>query len=745
MRALRHGHNYDTGTETWWSHTAGPRTEGPGNGGVYSRIAIHGLNRKCSHLHTPTNHCVRAHSHQRDVCRATSSEPIGTLSRLFELPPFVGARSCDETESRAGGGKGRGKDRARGGARGGGRATAASAAASSAAVGAASTASPLGAASAAPATVTAATAAEAARTSAPASSAAQPDGEDSLEASPTSTAAPPARITVAQATAMREWFRSYFTSGYPLRLNAKDPAIAAKIAELGITAAKASRQLGLLRDGRDNSGTAGTRPRTTAEEVTARRKKYREQLVAAVDEVQIFREAAARLSESPFVERLDRKKHPYLDLLFAPEYESFDVVRVVRGLLHSWCGASAEAWSTGKAGTPLLFETHRWSVALPKFLCDFEVAVLAELDCWDVMYETSYSLRSLGAWLEDELYAGYSAALDPGVKPPIVEPPGGTAPKFSDGERATIYYIAGYLLRIVNTRLAERNEQQSNATREWCRILVECCSVSLTLAREERLPLDKVESRSRGGLVYANSGFFTFVLALEHVFVHNMTPSHVEAYPTTLMTKIRKMLVKSQKPRRVLENTVIPCLPLEAQQLSVPESFYGTVFEVYGRMRSKDFALTLHRSYDRERASDASAANVTHRALMAANAASGVRRKRAERAAAQSLPASKTPTYPKIGTFLVGRHVMVLFDVSPPSDDEGDSENESDGGEGRQEWSSGTINKVDLAFAIKESGKSPREGKVAHVTPDIDEEDWWFELRDKPYWHGSIAGAWKLV
>ena len=331
------------------------------------------------------------------------------------------------------------------------------------------------------------------------------------------------------------------------------------------------------------------------------------------------------------------------------------------------------------------------------------------------------------------------------MKPAITEPPRGADPGFNDAERATIYYIAGYLLRVVHTRLAKDNESCSSAVTEWSRVLVDCCSVPLSLAREQRMPIEKVLVTTRGGLIYSNSAFFQFAIALEHVFVHNLTPAHVEAYPTTLMTEVRKLLPRAKGPPAVLAELVVPCLPLDMQDRTVPAAFFATVYETYCRMRTKDFALTLHRSYDQQRACDASAGTVTHRAVMASNAASAVRRKRSERGAKQTLPESSIPEFPFLGVWLVGKHVLVLFDIDPDSSDgDDDDDGETDKDEGGQRWFSGTINRVDLAHEVQEARKPARMAKVAHVTSDIGEPDWWFEMRDVVggvrYWHGACAG-----
>lgn len=140
----------------------------------------------------------------------------------------------------------------------------------------------------------------------------------------------------------------------------------------------------------------------------------------------------------------------------------------------------------------------------------------------------------------------------------------------------------------------------------------------------------QVEAKTRGGLIYASQEFFAFVVAIEKVYLFNLTDDKLDAYPSTLATKIQECVQKSEEPRRILGKLVTACMPLEYKGIPPPEAFFVLIFKKYAMMRNKDLARSLNRAHASERSMSATAGGVTHRAALATISAAASKKARTQ-------------------------------------------------------------------------------------------------------------------
>ena len=141
-------------------------------------------------------------------------------------------------------------------------------------------------------------------------------------------------------------------------------------------------------------------------------------------------------------------------------------------------------------------------------------------------------------------------------------------------------------------------------------------------------PPSQVDSKNKGGLLYPNKEFFAFTISIEKMYLYNLTDSKLIAYPSNLNSKIGEALATADAPVLMMKE-VAKCLPLEHQDMTPPRSFYDLIFKKYGMTRAKDLSKNLDRAHESARGVDASAAGVTHRANITAQAASARKKAKA--------------------------------------------------------------------------------------------------------------------
>ena len=267
-----------------------------------------------------------------------------------------------------------------------------------------------------------------------------------------------------------------------------------------------------------------------------------------------------------------RKWHVFLDV-------------AVSDYLLSLCVNAAEIWEEGGTRAALKYENARWTVALPAFQAAFEKAARVHApNSYDLL-----DMRRVATQLESALHAGFKDAVHLPLRPAIRDAPYVTRTAFSAGERETIAYIAGYVLFRVHAKFAGSHDQ----TGRWCSVLVDVCSVTEIIAKSGGVPVAKIKLKSAGGLRYPGPGFMLFIEAIETVYVLNSTSAYLDAYGMHLLDYVRKQVKTSETVRRVFTESVMPCLPLEYQELGVPEAFFELVFAKYSLMRAKDIARSL--------------------------------------------------------------------------------------------------------------------------------------------------------
>ena len=225
----------------------------------------------------------------------------------------------------------------------------------------------------------------------------------------------------------------------------------------------------------------------------------------------------------------------------------------------------------------------------------------------------THDAARLAALLHDALYREYAAALAVRTPPTIEEPPvAWTRPAMGVSEYETVYYIAGYVLSRVSKTLAKGDDSLG----AWCRDFVACCSLPPKKAAELDLPVGKVRAKDKGSLIHANREFFAFIISIELIYLYNLTNEKLFAYPSILPAKISACVHKSEEPRRIMREVVVPVMPLDQHDATVPEEVYSLMYSKYSMMRAKDVAKMLHRAHASARDTDASASGVTHRANM---------------------------------------------------------------------------------------------------------------------------------
>ena len=255
-------------------------------------------------------------------------------------------------------------------------------------------------------------------------------------------------------------------------------SIKRQLAQIGISAKQAQRQLGAYRLSRSSGDEAAG--------VDSARDMYYAMLAGALDESDIITSAFERSkSDQAFVARAG------LDHVLKRMAQWPAVRKAATGLLHDWCSLSADAWSAGGTGAPMAFISARFQLAMPRW----QRALLAATMHNGALVD---DLRLVGCVLEQELYDGYCAATAVGARPTIAEPLGPEMPTLNGNDRATVYDIAGYLLKSIKQRLAY-DDTSDRAI--WCRALVERCSIPLSEARKKKLPFEKILARTRGGLI----------------------------------------------------------------------------------------------------------------------------------------------------------------------------------------------------------------------------------------------------
>jgi hypothetical protein len=451
----------------------------------------------------------------------------------------------------------------------------------------------------------------------------------------------------------------------------------------------------------------------------ARRDEYRDGLVASLGTTAtLVARAIARTKKSPYFEgRRGTLRAPFHELC-GDDGVKEDAAR----FLLDCAEVSADCWAAGgdrKAG--LQFTTELWRSIIPRWQERF--ATHTHTLAW-YMELGELDVRRIATWLAEELFFVYSDALELGAKPPISGPT--VNPSFSPAELETIYYISGYLLGSVASRLGHADDESLAAG--WVVNWVSCCKLPLSQALEQQLPIERTRFNDRGGLAYPSKEFFEFVQKVEHIYVANLTDAHVDAYGARLPKEIDAFVAGSEALRTEFQQLVVPTMPLEFQTQPVPEELFSVMFLKYARMRAKDFGRKLDLNHAEYRAQNASAANVSHRSSIAVTTANAKKR-------AKSCPprvTSNKEVCPKFGKYLSGRHVQVCFMAATEEELEA-------GEEKRPTWFGGTITEVDTNFVLK--GETIPVAWV-HWDPIHEEEDSRFQLRDEPYWHGIIAGSW---
>ena len=536
-------------------------------------------------------------------------------------------------------------------------------------------------------------------------------------------------LSAAQSTAMRGWLVTSILSTGTGRWPANGESradIAEKLRELGVSAEQAKKALAKLRlERRAEIANRG--------DAKPPREVYKEMIVDGLEKDEIFDAAIARLVRSPYMEE---EAGSSFDRLLRVLREEAGVRHAVYVLLDGYAEASAASWAVGGTGAPLAFVVGRWQSILPAFQ-NAVVRVFEEEVAWLVWVEQS-DVRQLATWLEGEMYVGYGAALEPTAKPPITNAVGRAA--FSAGEEASIYYIAGWLLATVRDTLAPKGDDSADAV--WCSHFVSCCSLPASHVANEKeqktwhLPSEKVDSETHGGLLYATEDFYAFACTIEAVYLSNLTPAHLDAYPTTLAAQIKKFLLAGAVvPRRVLEERVLPAM--DGLSLSpIPSRVYPTMINKYAMMRVKDLGRVIHDGHIESRKGDATAGGVTTRASCEAAAASS--RARGKRTVvAATVPAEPCPI---IGRYLAGRRINCCFGGVVAEAEDSDEGGEMAGEEIGLAWCSG------LVLGVDERSLGAYTGPVANVRWDNGDDDSLFALRDKEgeekRWQGTKPGSW---
>ena len=140
----------------------------------------------------------------------------------------------------------------------------------------------------------------------------------------------------------------------------------------------------------------------------------------------------------------------------------------------------------------------------------------------------------------------------------------------------------------------------------------------------------QVRAKTHGGLIFASPEFYAFICVVENIYLFNLTPDKLDAYPSDLATRVHEFVSTCKEPRRVMNEVIIPLLPAQIDR-EVPEEFYAFVFKKFSMLRSKDLARALDRAHARERTSSATAANVALRRNLAAVSAAASAKAKASR------------------------------------------------------------------------------------------------------------------
>jgi hypothetical protein len=134
----------------------------------------------------------------------------------------------------------------------------------------------------------------------------------------------------------------------------------------------------------------------------------------------------------------------------------------------------------------------------------------------------------------------------------------------------------------------------------------------------------QIKSKNRGGLLYPCAAFYDFAIAIEKIYLFNLTDAKLDAFPSNLAFLINDAVKRSEEPRAVMSQCVRRCLPSDMQDQPVPEEFYTLVFKKHGMMRAKDLAKSLDRAHAAERSGSATAANVPIRVSLAVASATAI-------------------------------------------------------------------------------------------------------------------------
>ena len=241
-----------------------------------------------------------------------------------------------------------------------------------------------------------------------------------------------------------------------------------------------------------------------------------------------------------------------------------------------------------------------------------------------------------------------------------------------------------------------------------------------------------------------SGSFYRFVTSIEHVYSHNLTAAHLDAYPTTLAAEVKKLLMGAERPRRTFCEEAVGTLPLEIRSARVPEEFYSVVLTKWSMMRVKDLARKLHESHAGARARDPTAGNQAHRPVIAVKSgiAKDKRSKRSAAAANLEVSSATWVEFPHLGAYLERRRVAVLFENV---DAEASDSDEEAGEEIGDAWMTGVIDLVEKKLIDLEQGRGEVRAWVAWVVWDNGSERSYFAMRAGKYWHGAVPGSWKLL
>ena len=267
--------------------------------------------------------------------------------------------------------------------------------------------------------------------------------------------------------------------------------------EAGVSVEQARRQLANMRVERGDVGRRGGGDSSSSADV--RKAEYAAMLLGTLDKAKVIVAAYARAAKSRFVDA-----QPQLRVLLARVRLLGGTTHAMEQLLDALAASSAEAHARGATDGPVAYALRSVGCDLPAFrqsllatfVSDAAAAATLEADGFTDAEPSSlaaaHDIRRLASLLFDAAREEYAAALELNEKPTIDEPPltWELPGALGEGQLASIYNIAAYLLHTVVTKLAPPEDDGEIA--RWARDLVSCCSLPARDAEEKRLPISKV-------------------------------------------------------------------------------------------------------------------------------------------------------------------------------------------------------------------------------------------------------------